>query len=89
MDRLLRWVVLIVVIVFAVIAFVIYKKADLADRKADALHAYLWEQAPLVRGKLEVYCQRIDSVAVAAKRQPWGDCVNVATPPKDPPKPIP
>jgi hypothetical protein len=89
MDRLLRWVGLIVVIVFVVAAYVIYKKADLADRKADALHAYLLEQAPLVRGKLIVYCERIDSVAVAAKRQPWGGCGDVATPPKDPPKPIP
>ena len=89
MDKLLRWVVLVVVIVFAVVAFVLYKKADLADRKAEALHEYLLQQAPLVRGKLQVHCERIDSVAVAAKRSPWGGCDQIAGVPKDPPNPIP
>jgi hypothetical protein len=86
---MLRWVVLVVVIVFAAVAFMLFKKADLADRKAEALHGYLSEQAPLVRGRLEVLCARIDTVAVAAKRLPWGDCTTITGVPKDPPKDIP
>jgi hypothetical protein len=89
MDRLLRWVVAIIVIVFAVIAFLTYKKADLADRKAEALHAYLSEQAPLVRAKFKTHCERLDTLAVAVKRDPWGRCDDAAGVPKDPPTDIP
>lgn len=91
-DKLLRWIVVIVVVVFAVVAIVLFtqvgaanKEAARARTNATALYDYLREEAPLLRARHHELCARIDTLAVKARYHTWG-CGGTEVP-KDPPPP--
>jgi type VI protein secretion system component VasK len=89
-DKLLRWVVGILVVVFVIVAvwFCVClrkanDKAEQADRHATQLYEYLKEEAPALRARHHELCARIDTLAVHIKFHTWG--CDVAEVPKDPP----
>jgi hypothetical protein len=91
-DKLLRWIVGIVVVVFVVVAIVLFGKINAAEKKAEraqknvtALYDYLKEDAPLHRARHHELCARIDTVSERTKYHKWG-CGTTEVP-KDPPPP--
>lgn len=93
-DKLLRWIVGIVVVVFVVVAFVLFgriraanDKAEMASQRTTQLYEYLKEEAPALRRRHQELCARIDTVAERTKYHKWG-CGGTEVP-KDPPPPGP